>query len=143
LQTYASTPKPSLPQKARSILSDTELLGVALNSKSLGERKNANLPGVLVDLPVLGPKDVDDVQNFACRWGGQGTATAVRAPWFVLPAPAASPLRQSPPQLTATPKPPAGTKPQARHGPDCRELCPERQRRALRSQDAGRGWRPG
>ncbi|GBF99836.1 pyruvate kinase [Raphidocelis subcapitata] len=59
----------SLSVEVRSILSDTELLGVALNAKSLGERKNANLPGVLVDLPVLGPKDVDDVQNFACKHG--------------------------------------------------------------------------
>ena len=47
------------------ILSDTELRGRVLNSKLLGERKNCNLPGVLVDLPVLGDKDVDDVKNFA------------------------------------------------------------------------------
>ncbi len=50
----------------KAILSDTELVATALNAKALGERKNANLPGVLVDLPVLGPKDVDDVQKFAC-----------------------------------------------------------------------------
>jgi pyruvate kinase len=42
-------------------------MGVALNSKSLGERKNCNLPGVMVDLPVLGEKDVEDVQKFACK----------------------------------------------------------------------------
>ncbi len=40
-----------------------------MNSKKLGQRKNCNLPGVLVDLPVLGPKDVDDVQNFAAKHG--------------------------------------------------------------------------
>jgi hypothetical protein len=40
-----------------------------MNSKKLGQRKNCNLPGVLVDLPVLGPKDVDDVQNFAAKNG--------------------------------------------------------------------------
>ena len=57
---------PTRPQ-VDSILSDTELVGTALNGKSLGERKNCNLPGVLVDLPVLGEKDIDDVQNFACK----------------------------------------------------------------------------
>ena len=60
----------ALPQ-VKSILSDTELVAEALNSKDLGERKNGNLPGVLVDLPVLGEKDVDDVQNFACKWVGR------------------------------------------------------------------------
>jgi hypothetical protein len=44
-------------------------VGTALNSKTLGERKNCNLPGVLVELPVLGEKDADDVQNFACKHG--------------------------------------------------------------------------
>ncbi|GIL77051.1 hypothetical protein Vretimale_3233 [Volvox reticuliferus] len=50
-----------------SILSDTELLGRVINSHKLGQRKNCNLPGVHVDLPVLSPKDVDDVQNFAVK----------------------------------------------------------------------------
>lgn len=49
------------------ILSDTELEGVVLNSKTLGERKNCNLPGVHVQLPVLTDKDVEDVQAFACK----------------------------------------------------------------------------
>ncbi|KAG2495346.1 hypothetical protein HYH03_006615 [Edaphochlamys debaryana] len=49
------------------ILSDTELRAKALNGKPLGQRKNCNLPGVHVDLPVLGPKDVEDVQLFAAR----------------------------------------------------------------------------
>jgi len=35
------------------------------NSCSIGERKNMNLPGVVVDLPTLTEKDIDDVQN----WG--------------------------------------------------------------------------
>ena len=35
------------------------------NNQSIGERKNMNLPGVKVDLPVLQPKDIDDLQNFA------------------------------------------------------------------------------
>lgn len=40
-----------------------------LNSHKLGERKNCNLPGVRVRLPVLGAKDVEDVQQFACKNG--------------------------------------------------------------------------
>lgn len=35
------------------IMSDTELRGKVLNSKALGQRKNCNLPGVKVELPVL------------------------------------------------------------------------------------------
>ena len=38
-----------------------------LNSKKLGERKNCNLPGVKVDIPVLTEKDINDVQNFCCK----------------------------------------------------------------------------
>ncbi len=38
-----------------------------LNSKSLGVNKNVNLPGVVVDLPVLTPKDINDLVNFAVR----------------------------------------------------------------------------
>jgi len=49
------------------ILSATELRGRVLNSKKLGERKNCNLPGVKVDIPVLTPKDIDDLQNFGCK----------------------------------------------------------------------------
>ena len=51
------------------ILDDSRLLGRCMNSKKLGQRKNCNLPGVLVDLPVLGPKDVQDVQDFAAKHG--------------------------------------------------------------------------
>ena len=35
------------------------------NTAVLGERKNVNLPGVVVDLPTLTDKDVDDILN----WG--------------------------------------------------------------------------
>jgi pyruvate kinase len=38
-----------------------------LNSKSIGQNKNVNLPGVHVDLPVLTSKDIDDLVNFAVR----------------------------------------------------------------------------
>lgn len=36
-----------------------------LNTAMLGERKNVNLPGVVVDLPTLTDKDVDDIVNWA------------------------------------------------------------------------------
>jgi pyruvate kinase len=35
------------------------------NNASIGERKNMNLPGVVVDLPTLTEKDIDDIKN----WG--------------------------------------------------------------------------
>ncbi len=34
------------------------------NDAKLGERKNMNLPGIKVDLPVLLDKDKDDILNF-------------------------------------------------------------------------------
>ncbi|PNH03911.1 Pyruvate kinase, partial [Tetrabaena socialis] len=49
------------------ILNDTELLGRRSDSYKLCQRKNCNLPGVQVDLPVLGPQDIEDVQNFAVK----------------------------------------------------------------------------
>jgi pyruvate kinase len=49
------------------ILSDTELRGRVLNSKALGERKNCNLPGCHVDIPVLTDKDIADLQQFGCK----------------------------------------------------------------------------
>ncbi|KAF8059377.1 hypothetical protein HT031_005182 [Scenedesmus sp. PABB004] len=55
--------------QVKEILDASRLLGVCLNAKSLGQRKNCNLPGVLVDLPVLGPKDVADVTGFAAARG--------------------------------------------------------------------------
>ncbi len=45
--------------KATSVICKCE------NNQSIGERKNMNLPNVKVDLPVLQPKDIDDLQN----WG--------------------------------------------------------------------------
>ena len=55
--------------EVEEILSPTELRGTLLNSKELGQRKNCNLPGVQVDLPVLMDKDIDDLQNFGCKHG--------------------------------------------------------------------------
>jgi pyruvate kinase len=40
-----------------------------LNNATIGERKNMNLPGVHVDLPILGEKDKDDLLNFAIPQG--------------------------------------------------------------------------
>ena len=57
----------SLSIRVEEILSATELRGTVLNSKTLGERKNGNLPGVKVDIPVLTEKDIDDLQNFAAK----------------------------------------------------------------------------
>jgi pyruvate kinase len=37
------------------------------NNTSIGERKNMNLPGVIVDLPTFTEKDVDDIVNFGVK----------------------------------------------------------------------------
>jgi len=39
------------------------------NDCSIGERKNMNLPGVVVDLPTVTEKDVDDIINFGIKNG--------------------------------------------------------------------------
>jgi pyruvate kinase len=57
----------SISIRVDSIESDTVLKGTVMNTKKLGERKNCNLPGVKVDIPVLTAKDIDDVQNFCCK----------------------------------------------------------------------------
>ena len=53
--------------RVTEILSATTLAGEVLNSKELGQRKNCNLPGVKVDLPVLTDKDVLDLKEFGCK----------------------------------------------------------------------------
>lgn len=40
-----------------------------MNNCMLGERKNMNLPGAIVDLPTLTEKDIDDLQNFGLAHG--------------------------------------------------------------------------
>ena len=40
-----------------------------MNDCAIGERKNMNLPGVVVDLPVLQAKDTADLLEFACPQG--------------------------------------------------------------------------
>ena len=37
------------------------------NNVKIGERKNMNLPGVIVDLPTLTEKDIDDIQNWGVK----------------------------------------------------------------------------
>eukprot|EP00565_Helicotheca_tamesis_P002004 CAMPEP_0185728836 /NCGR_PEP_ID=MMETSP1171-20130828/4234_1 /TAXON_ID=374046 /ORGANISM="Helicotheca tamensis, Strain CCMP826" /LENGTH=555 /DNA_ID=CAMNT_0028397583 /DNA_START=107 /DNA_END=1774 /DNA_ORIENTATION=+ len=37
------------------------------NNAKIGERKNMNLPGVVVDLPTLTEKDIDDIVNFGIK----------------------------------------------------------------------------
>ena len=37
------------------------------NNASIGERKNMNLPGVVVDLPTLTEKDINDIQNWGIK----------------------------------------------------------------------------
>jgi len=47
----------------------TSVMCIIENDQSIGERKNMNLPGVKVDLPVLQQKDIDDLQKFAVPHG--------------------------------------------------------------------------
>ena len=49
------------------IVDDKNVKGKVLNDSKLGQRKNGNLPGVKVDIPVLTEKDIDDVQNFCAK----------------------------------------------------------------------------
>jgi pyruvate kinase len=58
----------SLVLKVKSCGSDHVMTEV-MNDCSLGERKNCNLPGVKVDLPVLQDKDVNDLVNFGIPQG--------------------------------------------------------------------------
>merc|ERR1711879_913357 len=58
----------SLSLKVKSVGSDHVVTKV-MNSCKLGERKNCNLPGVKVELPVLQDKDKDDLLNFGIPQG--------------------------------------------------------------------------
>ena len=54
-----------------TVLSCDEAAGEVLcrieNNAAMGERKNMNLPGVVVDLPTFTEKDVDDIVNFGIK----------------------------------------------------------------------------
>jgi len=56
-------------------IGDTWVDTECMNDASFGERKNMNLPGVKVDLPVCGPKEVEDIQ----KWGIANGATMIAA----------------------------------------------------------------
>merc|ERR1719379_1264862 len=56
----------SLSLKVKTVGSDHVMTEV-MNNCELGERKNCNLPGVKVDLPVLQDKDKDDIVNFGVK----------------------------------------------------------------------------
>lgn len=58
----------SLVCEVKEILTNSVKVEV-LNDAKLGERKNMNLPGVKVDLPVLLEKDEDDILNFGLVQG--------------------------------------------------------------------------
>mmetsp|Transcript_89044 Transcript_89044/g.272683 ORF Transcript_89044/g.272683 Transcript_89044/m.272683 type:complete len:569 (-) Transcript_89044:83-1789(-) len=58
----------SLSLKVLSVGTDHVMTEV-MNSVKLGERKNCNLPGVKVDLPVLQQKDIDDLVKFGVPQG--------------------------------------------------------------------------
>lgn len=53
----------SLSLQVKSV-GDDHVMTEVMNNCKLGERKNCNLPGVHVDLPVLQEKDIDDLRNF-------------------------------------------------------------------------------
>lgn len=55
--------------KVTEIVNDTLIRVQVFNASSLGEKKNMNLPGVIVDLPVLAEKDEDDLINFGLKEG--------------------------------------------------------------------------
>jgi len=50
-------------------LKETSVMARVLNNASLGDKKNMNLPGCIVDLPTLTPKDCDDLTNFGVAYG--------------------------------------------------------------------------
>jgi len=50
-------------------VTDSEVVTEVMNPYKLGERKNMNLPGVKVELPVLQEKDVNDLLKFGVPQG--------------------------------------------------------------------------
>ena len=58
----------SLTLEVKSV-GDDHVMTEVKNSCKLGERKNCNLPGVKVELPVLQEKDIDDLVNFGIPQG--------------------------------------------------------------------------
>uniref|UniRef100_A0A8C9G897 Pyruvate kinase n=1 Tax=Piliocolobus tephrosceles TaxID=591936 RepID=A0A8C9G897_9PRIM len=48
---------------------DDHVITEVLNTATIGEKKNMNLPNVKVDLPIISEKDKDDILNFAIPMG--------------------------------------------------------------------------
>ena len=58
----------SVVAEVKELRSDGVVVKV-LNAATIGEKKNMNLPGVIVDLPTITEKDRDDLVNFGCKYG--------------------------------------------------------------------------
>jgi len=54
----------SLTCTVKEILSDSSIKVQVMNNATIGSRKNMNLPGIAVDLPILTEKDENDLVNF-------------------------------------------------------------------------------
>lgn len=50
-------------------LKEDGVLVKVCNNVTIGEKKNMNLPGVIVDLPTITEKDRDDLVNFGLKYG--------------------------------------------------------------------------
>jgi len=48
---------------------ETSVMARIMNNATIGDKKNMNLPGVIVDLPTLTEKDIDDLVNFGVALG--------------------------------------------------------------------------
>lgn len=57
----------SLVLTVKEILPDG-VMATVINTCTIGERKNMNLPGVIVDLPTVTEKDKDDLINFGLKY---------------------------------------------------------------------------
>lgn len=59
----------SISAKVTEILGSSGVKVQVMNNASLGEKKNMNLPGIIVTLPTLTEKDEDDLVNFGLKEG--------------------------------------------------------------------------
>jgi len=50
-------------------IKSTSVIAKILNNASIGDKKNMNLPGAIVDLPTLTDKDKDDLKNWGVKHG--------------------------------------------------------------------------
>jgi len=50
-------------------IKETSVIVTVTNSCSIGEKKNMNLPGAIIDLPTVTSKDEDDILNFGLKHG--------------------------------------------------------------------------